>query len=125
MGDCSEYDVILQYFLNDIELPENIESMLLPAADGSTFDLPPELLPATATICSCHNVTKGDIANAIEDGCTNLAEIKNKTAASTGCGGCADLLNNIVNLELTSCGFKVNIEPVSYTHLTLPTKRIV
>ncbi len=118
VGDCSEYDVILQYFLNDIELPENIESMLLPAADGSTFDLPPELLPATATICSCHNVTKGDIANAIEDGCTNLAEIKNKTAASTGCGGCADLLNNIVNLELTSCGFKVNIEQPVHSDLS-------
>jgi len=102
--------MILQYFLNDIELPENTESMLLPTADGSTPNLPPELLPATATICSCHNVTKGDIAHVIEDGCIKLSDVKNKTAASTGCGGCAKLLNNVVNFELTSRGFEVNTE---------------
>ena len=110
VGDCSDYDTLLQYFLNDIELPENPEAMILPAVDGATPTLGADALPMTASICSCHNVSKGDIVNAIDGGCMTVADVKGETAAATGCGGCAALLKNVVDFELESRGLEVNTD---------------
>ena len=108
VGDCSDYDTLLQYYLNGIELPENPETMILPASEGGAPLLGAAALPATATICSCHNVSKGDIINAIEGGCCSLGDVKSTTAASTGCGGCAALLKNVVDDEMAARGMEVN-----------------
>ena len=35
VGDTSDYDTLLQYFLNEIELPEHPEAMILPASEGA------------------------------------------------------------------------------------------
>ena len=110
VGDCSDYDTLLQYFLNDIELPENPEAMILPTLDGEAPALGVDALPMTASICSCHNVSKGDIVDAIETGCTTVADVKDCTKAATGCGGCAALLKNVVDFELESRGLEVNTD---------------
>lgn len=61
VGDNSHYDTLLQYALNGITLPENPETLILPESQGGAPALGPDALPETASICSCHNVTKGDI----------------------------------------------------------------
>ena len=108
VGDCSDYDTLLQYFLNDIELPKDPETLILPYNAGSEPTLGAAALPATATICSCHNVSKGDIVDAIDAGHCSLAAVKSETAASTGCGGCTALLKNIVDDEMAARGLEVN-----------------
>lgn len=108
VGDCSDYDNLLQYFLNEIELPEKPESMILPSVEGGAPMLGAAALPATATICSCHNVTKGDVVSAIDGGSCSLADVKCETKASTGCGGCAALLKSIVDNEFEERGMEVN-----------------
>ena len=108
VGDCSDYDTLLQYFLNDIELPKDPETLILPYNAGSEPALGAAALPATATICSCHNVSKGDIVDAIDAGHCSLAAVKSETAASTGCGGCTALLKNIVDDEMAARGLEVN-----------------
>jgi len=85
VGDTSDYDTLLQYALNGIELPENPESLILPDAGGAPA-LGADALPDTATICSCLNVTKGDIKQAVADGAMTVADVKGVTQASTGCG---------------------------------------
>ncbi len=110
VGDCSEYDTLLQYFLNEIDLPEQPEALILPASDGAAPTLGADALPMTASICSCHNVSKGDIVNAIDGGCMTLGDVKGCTAASTGCGGCAALLKNVVDHELAARGLEVNTD---------------
>lgn len=109
VGDCSDYDTLLQYYLNDIELPAAPESMILPSTDGAPL-LGAAALPSTATICSCHNVSKGDIATAIEGGCCSLGDVKGTTKASTGCGGCAALLKSVVDEEMANLGMAVNTD---------------
>ena len=109
VGDCSDYDSLLQYFLNDIELPPNPESLILPSVDEVPM-LGPAALPATATVCSCHNVSKGDIITAIDGGCAGLAGVKDATKASTGCGGCAALLKSVVDHEMDARGMEVNTD---------------
>ncbi|KAI4264694.1 MAG: hypothetical protein L6R42_000211 [Xanthoria sp. 1 TBL-2021] len=59
-------------------------------------------------ICSCHNVTKGDVANVIRDGsCKSLGEVKSCTKAGTGCGGCMPLVQSIFNAEMKAMGSEV------------------
>ncbi len=109
VGDCSDYDTFLQYYLNEIDLPPEPESLIIPQSDGTApVGLGPAALPAAATICSCHNVSKGDIVQAIEGGCCSLGDVKSETAASTGCGGCAALLKSIVDHEFSERGMEVN-----------------
>lgn len=106
VGDTSNYDSLLQYMLNSIELPDSPESLILPSVDGATV-LGASALPETATICSCHNVTKGDIISAVDSGCSEFSQVKSCTKASTGCGGCAALLKDVFEVELKSRGVEV------------------
>ncbi|MEP5569821.1 MAG: nitrite reductase large subunit NirB [Halioglobus sp.] len=107
VGDCSDYDSLLQYHLNDIELPPEPQSLIAPNT-GDAPALGVAALPATATVCSCHNVTKGDVVGAIEGGCCSLGDVKGETKASTGCGGCAAMLKNLVDDELSVRGVAVD-----------------
>ena len=107
IGDTSDYDTLLQYALNDIELPENPESLILPAGEGNAPALGADALPDTATICSCHNVSKGDIIAAVDQGACDVGSVKGCTKAATGCGGCAALLKSVVDTELEKRGVEV------------------
>ena len=121
VGDTSDYDTLLQYALNNIELPEHPESLILPSSDAAPA-LGADALPDTASICSCLNVTKGDIVSAIEGGCCSVADVKGETKASTGCGGCAALLKNVVDSELEKRGVEVSkaiCEHFNYTRQEL------
>lgn len=108
VGDCAEYDTLLQYFLNEIDLPDNPESMILPNVEGGAPALGASALPMSATICSCHNVSKGDIFSCIDGGCCSVADVKDATKAATGCGGCAALLKNVVDSEMEARGISVD-----------------
>jgi len=118
VGDCSDYDTLLQYFLNGIALPADPQTLILPYNAGAAPALGAAALPATATICSCHNVSKGDIVNAMDAGFCSLAEVKSETAASSGCGGCAALLKSVVDDELASRGLEVNKAMCEHFNLT-------
>jgi nitrite reductase (NADH) large subunit len=107
VGDCSDYDTLLQYFLNALELPDDPQCLILPSA-GEKPLLGVGALPLAATICSCHNVTKGDIVGCIDGGVVSLAEVKACTKASTGCGGCVAMLKNLVDDELVARGVSVD-----------------
>ncbi|KAI0770919.1 nitrite reductase [Trametes elegans] len=61
-----------------------------------------------AQICSCHNVTKGRIVQCIKDGAQSVADVKTKTKAGSGCGGCVPLLTSIVKAELQKAGVSVS-----------------
>ena len=107
VGDCDAYDTLLQYMLNGIPLPDNPASLILPAGDAAPA-LGADALPDGATICSCHNVSKGAINDALDGGCCSLGDIKDATKASTGCGGCAALLKSVVDAGLEARGVEVN-----------------
>ncbi|HCM47813.1 MAG TPA: nitrite reductase (NAD(P)H) [Colwellia sp.] len=106
IGDTSEYDTLLQYMLNAIELPESPEGLILPmAADKPTLGV--DALPDTATICSCHNVTKGDIIASIDAGAMTVGDVKSCTKAGSGCGGCAALVKSVADNEFEKRGVEV------------------
>ena len=111
VGDAKEYNDLLQMMLNGLALPETPESLIMPGfadsgakAGGSGVDL----LPDSATICSCNNVSKADICQAICDGSTSLGALKKCTKAATACGGCAPLVTQVLKSELQRQGVTVN-----------------
>ncbi len=108
VGDCGDYDTFLQYYLNDLDLPDNPESLVLPADAGERPAMGGMKLPMSATLCSCLNVTKGDVVNAIDAGCVSVGDVKAATKASTGCGGCASLLKSTIDQILAERGIAVN-----------------
>jgi len=124
VGEASGYSTLLQYCLNGIELPENPDALILPHRSDESVGLGPDALPASATICSCYNVTKGNICSAIEAGCTTVDGLKKETQAATGCGGCAALVKSVLNSELAKQGYEVNTdlcEHFAYTRQELYT----
>ncbi|WP_136069355.1 nitrite reductase large subunit NirB [Modicisalibacter radicis] len=107
VGDNGYYDTLMQYYSNGLELPADPASLILPGSDGVPT-LGPDALPESASICSCHNVTKGAICASIDAGAGDLGAVKADTKASTGCGGCAALLKNVVDSELEARGVEVD-----------------
>jgi len=105
VGDASDYSMLHQIYLNGMAIPEDPSQLILPASEGgssfgSALDLPNE-----AQICSCENVSKGQICGAItEGGCEDLASVISCTKASTSCGGCKPMVTDLVNETFKSLG---------------------
>ncbi|WP_222130012.1 nitrite reductase large subunit NirB [Bordetella genomosp. 13] len=121
VGDNSYYDTLLQYVQNGIAPPADPAALILPRG-ADTPVLGPAALPATATICSCHNVSKAAVCAAIDEGCTDLAGVKSCTRAGTGCGGCSALLKQVFEHELAARGVTVDkslCEHFAYTRQEL------
>lgn len=109
VGDAAEYGTLLQMMLNGIALPEAPEFLILPQADGNAKPaLGPDALPDAAQICSCNNVSKGQLCGAVRDGATSIGELKACTKAGTACGGCVPLVTQIMKAEMKKQGLAVN-----------------
>ncbi|MCG3747752.1 nitrite reductase large subunit [Vibrio cincinnatiensis] len=102
VGDSSDYDALLQAYLNQTRLPEHPAHLLFDSSllRGEMAD--------SSVICSCHNVTKGALVAAIHAGATELAELKAVTKAGTGCGGCSGMVKSVLDAELVTMGMEVN-----------------
>ncbi|PQJ68694.1 nitrite reductase large subunit NirB [Polaribacter butkevichii] len=104
VGDASDYNMLHQVFLNGMAIPEDAAQLILPATEGGAFGSALDL-PDEAQICSCENVSKGQICGAIKDGsCEDLAGVISSTKASTSCGGCKPMVTDLVNETLKSLG---------------------
>ncbi|WP_422742900.1 nitrite reductase large subunit NirB [Mycobacterium sp. WMMD1722] len=98
VGDASAYGVLRPMVAS--ELPGDPLSLIAPAGSGSgAGGLGVGALPDIAQICSCNNVTKGDLKDAICGGCTDVAGLKKCTLAGTSCGSCVPLLKQLLDAE--------------------------
>ncbi|WP_244943711.1 nitrite reductase large subunit NirB [Vibrio algivorus] len=102
VGDNTDYDALLQCYLNDTPLPDHAAHLLFDTSmlSGEVSD--------NALICSCHNVTKGDLVEAIHAGSHDLASLKSCTKAGSGCGGCSNMVKTVLDNELANMGMEVN-----------------
>jgi nitrite reductase (NADH) large subunit len=108
VGDASAYGNLLQVMQNKIVLPPNPEDLILPARSGAVAGMGVDSFPDSAQICSCNNVTKGDICTAIQiNGFTDIGTLKQCTKAGTGCGGCVPLVTDLLKLEMKKAGLEV------------------
>lgn len=98
VGDASAYGVLRPMVAS--ELPGDPLSLIAPAGNGEGASaLGVGALPDIAQICSCNNVTKGDLKEAICGGCTDVPGLKKCTLAGTSCGSCVPLLKQLLEAE--------------------------
>jgi nitrite reductase (NAD(P)H) len=105
IGDTADYIKLVPMVKNQkmLEVPpsEFIIGKHSGEEDGDDLD-------DDTQICSCHNVSKGDVTKAVKDGtCKSMGDIKSCTKAGTGCGGCIPLVQNIFNKTMASMGQEV------------------
>jgi len=86
---------VIQLFDRDAPVPADRRSLLLGRAFGDSPQraVSPALMPDSAAVCRCNNVTKGAIVRAYRAGERDIARA---TTATTGCGGCRDAVDGIV-----------------------------
>ncbi|WP_414441829.1 nitrite reductase large subunit NirB [Burkholderia sp. 22PA0106] len=109
VGDAAEYGTLLQMMLNAIALPAEPETLILPQSDGAAKPgLGVDMLPAGAQICSCNNVSKGQLCEAVANGATSIGALKSCTGAGTSCGGCVPLVTQVMKAEMKKQGLAVN-----------------
>ncbi len=97
VGDASSYGVLRP--MVGSELPGDPLALIAPAQSDGAPALGVGALPDSAQICSCNNVTKGDLKCAIADGCSDVPALKSCTAAGTSCGSCVPLLKQLLEAE--------------------------
>jgi nitrite reductase (NADH) large subunit len=97
VGDASAYGV-LRPMVGE-QLPGDALALIAPAGSGGGGGLGVGALPDAAQICSCNNVTKGDLTDAIAGGCCDVPQLKTCTAAGTSCGSCVPLLKQLLEAQ--------------------------
>jgi nitrite reductase (NADH) large subunit len=96
VGDTSDNHRYMDWLRTGADLTAQRRHLLFPppAADAGN-DV--AAMPDTATICGCVGVTKGAIISAIHDrGVNTLSQLKETTRASTGCGSCTALCQDLL-----------------------------
>jgi len=106
VGDASTYGELRAWVGSDVPLTDRIEDLLLPPRPGVSATK--RVLPDSAVICSCHNVTKATLCDAVARGSCELAALKKETRAGTGCGSCAPMVKTILTGELEKAGIEVS-----------------
>ncbi|KAF2963688.1 hypothetical protein GQX73_g9890 [Xylaria multiplex] len=106
IGDTSDYIKLVPMVKNQKELDIPPSQLILGAkkeGDEGGDDLDDD-----TQICSCHNVSKGDVVKTAKEGtCKSIGEVKACTKAGTGCGGCMPLVTSIFNKAMKDMGAEV------------------
>jgi nitrite reductase (NADH) large subunit len=107
VGDAGPYLRLQALARTRARLPEHPRELLFPSAGAGAATSAADFAD-DALICSCNQVTKGDLARAIaEQECSTLGQLKACTKAATGCGGCQTSVLQILDAELAKSGREV------------------
>ncbi|ORX93796.1 hypothetical protein BCR34DRAFT_580314 [Clohesyomyces aquaticus] len=105
MGDAADYVKLLAISKRHKQLEVAPGELIVGKSGGEEGA---DDLDDDAQICSCNNVTKGDITTAIkEKSCKSVGDVKSCTKAGTSCGGCLPLVQNIFTRTMKDSGEEV------------------
>ncbi|QFR02240.1 NAD(P)/FAD-dependent oxidoreductase [Streptomyces phaeolivaceus] len=89
VGDSSGYTALRPLVGSGRPLPAPVEELVVPGPlQGRSAAVGP--LPDETVICHCHNVPAGTVRSAARNGCADLAAVRHRTRAGSGCGSCAE-----------------------------------
>lgn len=93
VGDLSRIGLITQAYDRGTVLgPHEPGGLLMGVAAERSG---PADLPDDAEVCACAGVSAGRIR-----GCTSLADVRERTRATTGCGGCTDAVTTLLGARV-------------------------
>jgi nitrite reductase (NAD(P)H) len=106
IGDTKDYVKLVPMVKNQKALDVPPSQFILGASKEG--DEGGDDLDDDTQICSCHNVTKGNVCDVVKDGsCKSIGDVKSCTKAGTGCGGCMPLVTSIFNSQMKAMGNEV------------------
>ncbi|HJQ04089.1 MAG TPA: FAD-dependent oxidoreductase [Nocardioides sp.] len=95
VGDLSRIGLITQHFDRQTVLgPNEPGELLLAVTEGESA---PVVLPDEAEVCQCAGVSAGAIR-----ACSSLEQVRQDTRATTGCGGCSDVVRQLLASRVTA-----------------------
>jgi nitrite reductase (NADH) large subunit len=96
VGDISDSHRYMEWLRAGSDLTDQRRHLLFPPP-ASDAGLDVAEMADSATVCGCVGVTKGAIISAIHDrGVNTLSQLKEATRASTGCGSCSGLCQDLL-----------------------------
>ena len=118
VGDASEYGMLSILAKSGDTLPCRPKELLVGQSSGIALG-GVDSMPDDAQICSCNNVLKRDIREAIEDrDLTTAGQVKSCTKAGTGCGGCMPLVTDLLHCELKKLGKSISTNMCEHFQLS-------
>lgn len=112
VGDSAGYETLAQIARGDLAAPADPAGLIAPSSSGP-IALGVDALPEGATVCSCENVSKGRIVEAVgaclaAGGSADVAGVKRACRAGTGCGACVPQVAELVKSTLANAGVAVD-----------------
>jgi nitrite reductase (NADH) large subunit len=99
VGDAKDYGTLLALSRAKKPLPVSPDELIVGKRGDDV-----QLVDDSAQVCSCNNVTRGDLCAEIRAGSCSIGELKSKTRAGTGCGGCVPMMSDILTSALAADG---------------------
>ncbi|GAB3666975.1 FAD-dependent oxidoreductase [Actinocorallia lasiicapitis] len=96
LGETATAGTLTQLYDHASPLPSERLSLLFQGVGSASEAASPLRIPDAATICTCNNVTKGQIRACWQRGARTTDEVSRQTRASTGCGTCRSAVEGIV-----------------------------
>ena len=107
VGDCNDYVKLVGLCNKRTPIEKPPGEFIIGAKKEGEED--GQDLPDDAQICSCHNVSKGQVVQCVKSGnVRSLGELKSTTKCGTGCGGCMPLATSILNCALKEAGVEIS-----------------
>ena len=96
VGDVSDSGRYVEWLRSNVDLTGKRRSLLFPEPTADEGAIAASM-SEHETVCGCLGVTKGTIIEAIHvKGVSTMAQLKECTRASTGCGSCSNLCKDIL-----------------------------
>jgi len=85
-------------YVHGTPAPSDPAQLLLRPVSGAPVPaVSPTLMPDRTTVCRCNGVTKGEVVACWRDGHDTLEGVARVTRATTGCGGCTDVVCGLLD----------------------------
>lgn len=78
-------------------VPADPAHLLLRPVGPAEPSASPTNMPNSTTVCRCNGVTKGAIVACYQRGARSVSEVATATRATTGCGGCSEVVAGLVD----------------------------
>ena len=96
IGETNTAGLLTQLYDRAAPVPSDRLGLLFHGLNPVTPAETPVRMPDAATVCACNNVSKGRIRACWEAGAREVADVAAETRATTGCGGCRDTVEGIL-----------------------------
>ncbi|RJL27246.1 FAD-dependent oxidoreductase [Bailinhaonella thermotolerans] len=97
VGETGAVGTLTQLYDRGTPLPGDRATLLFPGLAGPAAAESPTLMPDSATVCHCNNVSKRAIRACWESGARDVAAVAEGTRATTGCGTCRGAVEGLLS----------------------------